>query len=457
MADGITKVVFTTNFDEVIETAYSEVVTSNLSAYHLEGSYAALEALNAERLPLYAKLHGDFRYTKIKNLKQDLIDNDLQIQTCFLAAATRYGSVVTGYSGRDANVMKMFHDALSQNNAFPQGLYWTVPRISDVADQVVEFIREARAKGVAAHLVPIGTFDVMVSKLWKQTPKRDASLDAKVRTAIAGPVNIALPPKGTSYPLLRTNALPVIRPPRKCGVVDFNGSLTFSEMYEAMAEHRPDAILTYTDKVLFWGNENEVRRTLKADQIRSIGTEEILEPVSAIAESGFLKSFFEQALAKALCEGKPLLLRKRNRTFYLVVDYTKTKDPVFSPLAQALAFKGNPAFLSGRVPRHGAAHWAEALSIRLEEKGGRLWLLLRPEIWGKPLSERENASQFIRQKRLYRYNTQSSAILDAWIRILFGAVGKGAQAEVSCYSDADFPADFTIGTRTAYSHRGGVG
>lgn len=456
MGDAVTKVVFTTNFDEVIETAFSQVMGSNLSAYHLEGSYAALDALNAERFPLYAKLHGDFRYTKIKNLEQDLIANDAQIQKCFLAAATRYGIVVTGYSGRDANVMKMFREALSQNNAFPQGLYWTVPQISDAADQVVALIREARDKGVSAHLVPTGTFDVMLSKLWKQTSHRDTSLDARVRTAIAGPVSIALPPKGNKYPLLRTNALPVIQPPRTCGVVDYGGSLTFSELNEALANNKPDAILTYTDKVLFWGNEHEIRKTLNTDRVREIATKEIDEPVSAIAGSGFLKSFYEEALAKALCEEKPLLLRKRHRTFYLVVHYTKSKDPVFSKLAQALAFQGKPAFLSGSVPRHSTAKWSEAISIRLEEKGGKLWLLLRPEIWVNPLSERENTSQFIRQKKLYRYNNQSSAVLDAWIDILFGTVGQGSQASVSCYSDTHFPAEFIVGTRTAYSHRGGM-
>ncbi len=457
LGNGVTKVIFTTNFDEVIETAFSEVMSANLPAYHLEGAYAALEALNEERFPLYVKLHGDFRYTKIKNLESDLVDNDLQIQKCFLAAATRYGIVVTGYSGRDASVMKMFRDALPQNNAFPQGLYWTVPRISDVAAQVVEFIREAREKGVSAYLVPTGTFDVMLSKLWKQTPHQNASLDAKVRTAIAGPVTIELPSKGTKYPLVRTNALPVIESPRICGVVDYSGSLTFSELNDALAEHNPDAILTYTDKVLFWGNGNEVRQTLKADQIRGIGAEEIQHPVSAIAASGFLKSFYEQALAKALCNGKPLLLRKRNRKFYLVVDYANSDHPIFSSLAQALAFGGNPAFLSGRVPQHGTAQWAEAVSMEIEEKGGTLWMLLRPEIWVKPLSERENTSQLIRQKRRYRYNRQASAVLDAWIGILFGTVGKGARVQVSCLSDTDFPADFVVGTRTAYSRRGGVG
>ncbi|MEN6488953.1 MAG: SIR2 family protein [Smithella sp.] len=136
MEMGQTKIVFTTNFDDVIETAFAEVTGKSLSTFHLEGSYAALAALNTERFPLYAKIHGDFRYQSIKNLKQDLLSNDSEIQKCFLAAATRSGLVVSGYSGRDPNVMSMFRNALNQNNAFPHGLFWTVPRLSEAEENV---------------------------------------------------------------------------------------------------------------------------------------------------------------------------------------------------------------------------------------------------------------------------------------------------------------------------------
>ena len=453
MGDGTTKVVFTTNFDEVLETAFSEVMNSNLSAYHLEGAYAALNALNSDCFPLYAKLHGDFRYKKIKNLEQDLIDNDSEIQKCFLVAAARYGIVVTGYSGRDVNIMKMFREALSQNNAFPHGLYWTVPNIAGVEDHVVKIIHEARDKGVSAHLVITGTFDVMLSKLWKQTPHQNASLEAKVRTAKAGQVSIPLPLQGKDYPLLRTNALPLICPPQTCGAVNYAKPLKFHKLKEAVAEHKPYAIFTYTDKILFWGNKHEIRKILKADQIRGINTEEIEEPVTAIAKSGFLKSFYEHALAKALCEGKPLLLRKGNRKFYAVVDYTKLEDTIFSKLAQATGYNGRSAPLSEQVPRSNSVQWSEAVSIQLEVKDGRLWLLLRPEIWVKPLAERKNVSQFIRKKRLYQYNNKSYDVLDAWIIILLGKIGTGAEVRVSCFSDTNFPANFVIGTRTAYSRR----
>jgi hypothetical protein len=73
---GLSRVVFGTNFDEVLERAYAIVAAKTLTAFHLEGAYAALDALNAEEYPLYAKVHGDFRYQSLKNLPADLIKND---------------------------------------------------------------------------------------------------------------------------------------------------------------------------------------------------------------------------------------------------------------------------------------------------------------------------------------------------------------------------------------------
>ena len=94
---GLTRVIFTTNFDEVIETAFSTITGKNLPSFHLEGAYAALDASNAEWFPIYAKIHGDFRYRSIKNLTSDLLKNDQELQKCFLAASNRFGLIVSEF------------------------------------------------------------------------------------------------------------------------------------------------------------------------------------------------------------------------------------------------------------------------------------------------------------------------------------------------------------------------
>lgn len=457
MEMGQARIVFTTNFDGVIETAFAAVTGKNLSTFHLEGSYAALDSLNAERFPLYAKVHGDFRYQSIKNLTEDLRSNDSEIQKCFLAAATRYGLVVSGYSGRDDNVMSMFRDALGQNNAFPQGLFWTVPRISGATENVRQLIAYAKEKSVRAHLVEIGTFDEMLSKIWRQLKEKPQTLNGKVRTAHVVNVSIPLPSLGNQFPILRTNALPVLTAPASCGVVDLDGSITYGDLKEKIIEKSPNAILTYTDKILFWGNKEEIIKVLPTEKINAIKHFNFDDAAKSASESPFVKSFFEEALATALCHGKPLFLRRKNRTYHAVVQHDAANNPLFSALRNVLNYKGKPGYITGNVPGLKDVLWAESVSIRLEERGSRLWVMLRPDIWIKPLAKRQEARDFLRKRLLYRYNNTSYSLLDAWIEILLGIIGSGSTVKLSCYPDAEYSADFEIGTRTAYSHGGGHG
>ena len=447
----LARIVYTTNFDEVIETAFSAVTGKNLATFHLEGSYAALDALNAERFPIYAKIHGDFRYRNIKNLSADLLNNDLELQKCFLAASNRFGLIVSGYSGRDANVMTMLESALGQNNAFPQGLFWLTPRLSDVTEPVCHLIKSAHKQGVRAHIVETGSFDIVLLKIWRQLTEKPEELDSKVRSAKAVPVSIPLLGPGKKYPILRTNALAITGYPRKCGRVDYAAPITFRELRDKIRESQPNAILSYTNQILFWGNSSEVYNTLDEQKVRAIADNDFEDPVESIVQSGIIKSFFEEALAQCLCQDKPLLLRRKSRTYYAIVNYKEIANLLFQPLKDAVGYKGTPGHISGSVPRLSEVFWSEALSIKLEERNGSLWLLIRPDIWITPLSERENATGFLRSKKLYRYNNQSYQVLDAWIRILFGFIGSGQEIQISCFPDSDYSPTFSINTRTAYS------
>jgi hypothetical protein len=453
---GLSKIVFTTNFDEVVETAFSAVTGKSLAPFHLEGAYAALDALNAEQFPIYAKIHGDFRYKSIKNLASDLLNNDKQIQKCFLAASNRYGVIVTGYSGRDANVMAMFSAALEQINPFPQGLFWTTPRLSDVAASVSVLIGAARDKGVNAHIIETGTFDILLSKIWRQFADKPEKLDLKVRTAKARPVSITLPLPGKRYPILRTNALAITECPAKCSIVDYAEPVTFQELNNMRREHQPNAVLTLTDQILFWGSTNEIYKIFDKGKVREIKSYSFEDSIASIAQLGSIKSFFEEALAQALCHDKPLLLRRRNKTYYLIVNQKEVTNPLLQPLKDAVGFKGKAGYLTGSVPKLNKTFWAEALSLRLEERSGSLWLLIRPDIWVTPLSLRENATDFLRSKKIYRWNNQACQLLDAWIRVLFGFIGDGQEVQVSCFLDAEHVPMFKINTRTAYSFGGGA-
>ena len=445
------RLVFTTNFDDVIEQAYASVAGDNLTAYHLEGSYAALEALNSENFPIYAKIHGDFRYQSIKNLPDDLLSNDEQIQKCFLAAATRYGVIISGYSGRDANVMSMFNRALEQNNAFPHGIYWAVTRISDVPDSVLEFIQKARDKNVAAYIVDTGTFDILLSKIWRQINDKADILDKKVRTAISQSVSIPLPkPSEKGYPILRTNALLVTEAPSACAVVDTAENISFKELNEAIREAQGKVLSVKTNKIMAWGSKKEIVGVLSKFHPSDPVLHTIEEPIKEIKDNTIIRSFFEEALVNALVSGKPLLIRKNRKQLYAVVDHQHINNPIFQSLKKATGYKDSLGSICGSFQRD--TFWAEAVSIKLEERNGNLWVLLRPDIWVKPLQDRQNYREQIKERKRYRYNQKASDFLNAWISILLGEIG-GNDITIEHFSDAEFPIKFTVNSRSAFSRK----
>lgn len=454
LAMGAAKAIFTTNFDEVIEVAFADVAGKPLQAFSLDGSYAALDALNADQFPLYAKMHGDFRFRKLKNLSADLQHNDAEIGRAFATAANRFGVVVTGYSGRDANVMQLFCDALNQSNPFPGGLYWCVTRADDVALEVEELIKQARSKGLTAGIVEAGTFDILLMRLWQQLPDRPDDLNKKVRPALGGQVSIPLPAPGNAFPLLRTNALPITTLPTTCGRVSCSPPMTWERLREAQGETIPASAIAIDTDVLFWGLRDEVEGFLRQSAILESSTRSFDDPVAAIEASTVLKGLFEHALASALIADKPVILRKRHREFVAVASNRREDAEKLSVLAMAIGGGRFRAPIAGTVPQTDL-RWAEAVSIRLDIREKRPYLLLNPMTWITPISAREDATDFMRAREIKRYNNVSDSILDAWVRILVGD-GKGENVTVTAFEGRGAEAAFVINTRTAFSKVGGA-
>ncbi|RQU79316.1 SIR2 family protein [Burkholderia cenocepacia] len=454
---GLARVIFTTNFDEVVESAYASITGKNLATFHLEGSYAALDALNAERFPLYAKVHGDFRYQTVKNLSDDLLHNDREIQKCLVAAATRFGMIVSGYSGRDGNVMEMFREAIEQNNAFPHGLYWTVTRISRVEKSVRDLMDYAHSKGIKGGVVETGTFDEMLTKIWRLVAEKNPAVDAKVRSATAEPVKIPLPSVGSAYPVLRTNALRITNFPRMCGTIDYDGALDIGQLKSVLFEKKPPCSVCYTDRILFWGSGEELTKIFESDRVRSISKFEIGDLLRAIDTSTYFKSMVEQTIATALVAEKPLLLRKQGKTWYAITNHEEANSDALKPLRDAFSWKDrggkfHNGIVNGRVSSLKDVYWAEAVSLKVEKRNGQLWLLLQPDVWISPNKMREEVIDFLYKKKIRRYNKQAFEILSAWIQIFLGGLGKG-DGSIIAYKGTEHPAEFEISMRSAFSRR----
>jgi hypothetical protein len=226
--------------------------------------------------------------------------------------------------------------------------------------------------------------------------------------------------------------------------------LSYRDINDRIMTGKPNATIAFTDRLLYWGKNEEIEKVLDMAKIKSFDNLVLPDPIEAMARHSFMKPFYEAGLARALCAGKPLQLEREYKTFYAVVKHDAANDDIFRPLRDVLSALGKPGVIAGTVPGMPRVQWAEAVAIKLEERNGRLFLLLRPDVWVSPEVPRRDATEFLRGKKLRRWNAQSNSLLNEWIGLLLGAIG-GASATVASFADSEHPCAFEISTRSAYS------
>lgn len=458
LSSGLTRAVFTTNFDSVIEKSVAEVGSKSLSAYHLEGSRSANDALNNEEYPIYCKLHGDFRYDSLKNLASDLATQNEHLAQCLVNASSRFGFVVTGYSGRDESIMALFRFALNGTNPFPHGFFWTGMKGSSPLPAVQKFLDLATEKGVSAHYVPVETFDSLLSRIWRNIEGKSGDLDFKVRKSTAAMVSIPLPTAGTAKPVIRFNALPITALPTTCLSLDFRSQKDWSDLRKAQGDTEGRLIFTKANKVWCWGKRSDVEGHF-GQEVSSIGEVELPSDPTA-PENLHVKGFIEAALCKALAKDKPLLSRSTRYASWLIVDPHSDDLDQLDPLRDVVGsfsakIPGLFTEVTDQYPRADQVMWAEAARVSLEVKNGQAWLQIDPDIWVWPHRARRDARPILDSRRSKRYNNTFDALLDAWVRISLGTNDRGAEVELYAFEGGEAAENpvFSIGTRTAFSKR----
>ena len=458
MAAGFCRAAFTTNFDSVIEKAYAEVSGKSLAAFHLEGSRAANQALNNEEFPVYCKIHGDFRYDSLKNLAADLATQNKELADCLVNAGTRFGFVVSGYSGRDGSVMELFHRALSAPNAFPHGLFWTALKGSTPLPVVLELLEAARTKGVTAHLVPIETFDALLLRLWRNIADKPQQIDQQVRKVKSASVNIPLPQPGRDQPLVRLNALPVLAWPSRCFELSFSRPQTWDDIANARKASGGRLVITKGPSVLCWGGKDLIRQSF-GDTLVSITERDVPADFSS-PNNLYVKGFMEELCCKALARGKALRARVSGPAVYLIADASNNRQEQLQTLASLVrSVSGDVPGLMTPVteehPKPERVTWAEAARVSIDYKDGKLWLLIEPDIWVEPPRARRFAIDFLDKRRGGRFNKEFNALLDAWVHIVLGTPERNAEVALMAFDQgtgAENPS-FTISSRTAFTRR----
>ena len=140
---GHIKVILTTNFDRLIESA---LIERGIQPYviHIEGShFSYLPPAHIKNSCIVCKIHGDYRDSQILNTKSELANYETQKIQYLEKIIQDFGLVITGWSSKYdvalRNIIK------SRNNCLFE-IYWTIRDDKDLYQ--IESINELCAQSI---------------------------------------------------------------------------------------------------------------------------------------------------------------------------------------------------------------------------------------------------------------------------------------------------------------------
>jgi hypothetical protein len=436
--------VFTTNFDDLVETAATvarEILPTNdrrhLTVSAIDSADRARRCLRENDWPLLAKIHGDFHSEDLKNTVLELQEQDQRMREVLGEACRRFSLIVVGYSGRDDSVMDALSEVLDHSGAYPGGIYWMISDPSRLLPAVSRFLQKAMSRGISGHIIQCQTFDELAGDI-AEVIEFGSALDDHIRGAQPEPVlrPAALPShEARGDPVLRCSAVRLSFLPTSARRLVLEKSVGIAEIRNRLKENKARASVAMAgQQFAAFGADADILAALADFGPKLQGTID-LDPIHDSWAMGLLYD----ALTKALCKGRPFNPRLRSSGHSILVSAGSAEETAerrerrlrnLRPLRSAYGDA-----LYGQVD--GLDHsFAEALRVRLEEINGAWWCVFDPytqvdapfdaeaaEEASSSFQWKPNpASDWIRERWAQRYNAKWSAIIDAWSAILSGEV-----------------------------------
>lgn len=165
---GIVKSVWSTNFDGLVPRAAQQLNITPIEITLDNEDRIYRNACDSELL--YIALHGDYKYSKLKNTSKEL---DTQSDV-FANALKRYfvdkNLIVCGYSGRDKSLMDALISAFSEKGS--GRIYWCGYG-ADIPKSVSDFLLTVKDAGRDVYYIPTDGFDKTLISLAKACVEND--------------------------------------------------------------------------------------------------------------------------------------------------------------------------------------------------------------------------------------------------------------------------------------------
>jgi hypothetical protein len=402
-------VVWTTNFDDLIEKAISGLNYKSCQIVSPENASSVNNYRND--IPTVVKLHGDFRYDPLQNTDEELQKLESSLHEYFLNASSNRGLLVVGYSGSDESVMTTIEKALEKPNAFPKGLIWCIPKGVQPSEALNNLIEKANKQNSRSGFLEIDSFDYFLYEIYKTCELVNGNIDSieKERFEQRQFFRLNQNPSATLPILL--NAIQAKHFPKTVFATKTNitGEGKWKRLRALIGKSNLVASFGKQDTLWLFGNENEIKEIFKDHLTEELKIADIPENVFYHADSFYIGMLYE-LIEKSFVNDLGLTLFSKGRQIRKIY----STENLISETEIADIKKWNKNFsVSDNIRIY------EAFEFKVEFVNKELYILLCPtiHILTKDGAEPSKAvNQFLANTILSnRYNNKYGAKLHWWI------------------------------------------
>lgn len=168
--------IWTTNFDELIEAGINTISPGHSFTVYSSANSGSLKTSSDSFSSIY-KLHGDYRYDKIKNTSKELQALESAMYDQFEKRLHGRGIIFIGYSGYDDSIMKVLEEHIEDTDFLRQGLIWMIPDGASICSRVGILMERACSLNTSSCVIEIPSFDEFMYYTYKMQGKSNTDID----------------------------------------------------------------------------------------------------------------------------------------------------------------------------------------------------------------------------------------------------------------------------------------
>ena len=191
---GKTSNIWTTNFDELIEAGIRQLNPVFNFRVFSSANKNSFDVMPENDLPNIYKLHGDYRYDKIKNTLDEVKSLEATISKKFESSLFKGSLIFIGYSGCDESIMSIMEKNVSKTGFLPYGLFWVRRKNSELPERTMKLLDIACSNNENSGIIDIENFDefiyscyeicngdnLFINQRWREYSTRDLPISFSI-------------------------------------------------------------------------------------------------------------------------------------------------------------------------------------------------------------------------------------------------------------------------------------